>query len=784
MDDSSCQYFDDFGICDGNNTIQGAIDAASDGDIIYIPSGNYSEALVIDKSLSLNGETISGSAGVTLEVSGNTTGIIIMENTSNVQIDGLTIIGDNTTGSGITIQPGASNITISNNTISNILLPGGGNSSPLSYGILCWGNTTPVNPPTNINISNNNISNVLGSAISLGTNTANVTISGNDFSNIIPVALNATTYLAIGVQAELSDVLDINNNSYSNLLQANNLVSCTNTSIGNNTYSNSPLMLNSNYPHSVSFNDGPWWNIIYATSATDFYQAYYSDTTNTSYQSLVQGYAMAGAPIWSSLSSSNPGCNDPLACNYDAQALSDDGSCTYATSGLDCDGNCLADADGDGVCDEFEIAGCTDSEADNYDSNATDDDGSCIYIDNPCDFVPTGLNVNNIIHNRVTFNWDYGSSVYPSDYSIRFKPVDGSNWTVITMEGSAADSLPNSQTSRTRWFMQPGTTYEWNVRSRVLNGDNSIFCQSSWSSSSQFTTLNACPNMQNLSVSTEAIWATFSADVPSSGEVWQSRGKMREIGTNSFRYAFGDADGNINVTKGNFEASTDYEWHTKAWCTGNVDSEGNSDPMYHSGWGEFYPFTTQALCDKMPTNLTTVTANFSQTVITMSWDTPITGEPDHYFLHLTNLGTGQVFAWNNIPGTSNSKTKYNLSPGEYSWKIRGACGTNGTSWATPFSSPVNHTLGGAKLENRSVTSLQVYPNPSRDIFNISFKSDEKQTIIIKIVNTIGKEIYTEKLTEFVGEYTKVIDISSHPKGIYFFEITTPSEVTNKKIILQ
>ena len=36
------------------------------------------------------------------------------------------------------------------------------------------------------------------------------------------------------------------------------------------------------------------------------------------------------------------------------------------------------------------------------------------------------------------------------------------------------------------------------------------------------------------------------------------------------------------VLKGNFDPSTDYEWHTKAWCTGNVDSDGNSDPMYHS----------------------------------------------------------------------------------------------------------------------------------------------------------------------------------------------------------
>ena len=31
--------------------------------------------------------------------------------------------------------------------------------------------------------------------------------------------------------------------------------------------------------------------------------------------------------------------------------------CTYAATGYDCDGNCLNDADGDGTCDEFEVAG-------------------------------------------------------------------------------------------------------------------------------------------------------------------------------------------------------------------------------------------------------------------------------------------------------------------------------------------------------------------------------------------------------------------------------------------
>ena len=50
-------------------------------------------------------------------------------------------------------------------------------------------------------------------------------------------------------------------------------------------------------------------------------------------------------------------------------------------AGYDCDGNCLSDTDGDGVCDEFEVAGCTDATACNYNADATDDDGSCAELD-------------------------------------------------------------------------------------------------------------------------------------------------------------------------------------------------------------------------------------------------------------------------------------------------------------------------------------------------------------------------------------------------------------------
>ncbi len=79
------------------------------------------------------------------------------------------------------------------------------------------------------------------------------------------------------------------------------------------------------------------------------------------------------------------GCTDPVACNFDPEATQDDMTCEYATDPYDCEGECLNDADGDGICDEFEVEGCIGEGACNFDPNASDDDGSCFYPGDPCD---------------------------------------------------------------------------------------------------------------------------------------------------------------------------------------------------------------------------------------------------------------------------------------------------------------------------------------------------------------------------------------------------------------
>ena len=79
------------------------------------------------------------------------------------------------------------------------------------------------------------------------------------------------------------------------------------------------------------------------------------------------------------------GCTDNTACNFDALANVNNGSCVYpAQVYLNCDGSCINDSDLDGVCDELEVAGCTDDLACNFNADATDDNNSCTYTINEC----------------------------------------------------------------------------------------------------------------------------------------------------------------------------------------------------------------------------------------------------------------------------------------------------------------------------------------------------------------------------------------------------------------
>ena len=88
------------------------------------------------------------------------------------------------------------------------------------------------------------------------------------------------------------------------------------------------------------------------------------------------------------------------------------------------------------------------------------------------------------------------------------------------------------------------------------------------------------------------------------------------------------------------------------------------------------------------------------------------------------------------------------------------------------------------IEEIGLTEFNIFPNPSHDLFNISFVSNRKQDLRLRVLNLVGEEIVLENSQQFVGDYTKQINLEGNAKGIYFFEIETDGGIINKKLILQ
>ena len=81
-------------------------------------------------------------------------------------------------------------------------------------------------------------------------------------------------------------------------------------------------------------------------------------------------------------------------------------------------------------------------------------------------------------------------------------------------------------------------------------------------------------------------------------------------------------------------------------------------------------------------------------------------------------------------------------------------------------------------------NMNFYPNPNNGKFNLAFDLKDKGDTEINIMNLEGKNIYTEKLSNFSGHYDKEMDISKNPKGSYFVRIQQGKHAQLKKIVLE
>ena len=283
---------------------------------------------------------------------------------------------------------------------------------------------------------------------------------------------------------------------------------------------------------------------------------------------------------------------------------------------------------------------------------------------------------------------------------------------------------------------------------------------------------------------------TFDDMNTSACRVDQLRIKYREVGTSSWSQknmgsptGYDPVTGVCNSTTRTdklllgLSSNTTYEWQMRVWyCETGA-----------TGWVNGPNFTTLSDCPNVG-NLTVSTP--SSTKATFTWDDSngaysfvrLQGRVDTVGSSFFNIGGVGV-----LYGTY-SKNKNGLVPGTtYRAKSRTWCDPNGGAYKAPsWTSFIYFTMPGSNRIGVStvINDLDVYPNPSRDVFNISFNTEQKQDITLRIRNIVGEEIYTEDLKQHDGTYTKAISLENYPKAIYFLEIETGVEIINKKLILQ
>ncbi len=115
-----------------------------------------------------------------------------------------------------------------------------------------------------------------------------------------------------------------------------------------------------------------------------------------------------------------------------------------------------------------------------------------------------------------------------------------------------------------------------------------------------------------------------------------------------------------------------------------------------------------------------------------------------------------------------------------------AIGTPATLTVTGFNLTTytsNVTIGSTAVNNIEMSnSLQIYPNPSNGTFDLNYSLINIENSTIKIVDVLGKEVYSDMLNP--NDQSKTISLTHVESGLYFLTFENSNGSVTRKITIQ
>jgi hypothetical protein len=86
-------------------------------------------------------------------------------------------------------------------------------------------------------------------------------------------------------------------------------------------------------------------------------------------------------------------------------------------------------------------------------------------------------------------------------------------------------------------------------------------------------------------------------------------------------------------------------------------------------------------------------------------------------------------------------------------------------------------------EYEGLGNVEVYPNPTSGMFNITLLNANFRELNISITDIQGKEVYSFNDKNIAGDYNKQISLEGLAKGIYYIRLNADAEMKIKKLII-
>ena len=245
----------------------------------------------------------------------------------------------------------------------------------------------------------------------------------------------------------------------------------------------------------------------------------------------------------------------------------------------------------------------------------------------------------------------------------------------------------------------------------------------------------------------------------------------------------------LNFTDLSTGAPTAWEW-TLQGGTPATSTDQNPAGVVYAAAGSYDVSLTVTKSGQSPST-TTKTAYinvYEQPVAAFTSSGSYAGSPTSFTDQTVHPGSTIIgWLWNfgdPTSGSSNTSTQQNPTHTYYAHdtyavtlqiQTTGGC-VDSTTTDVVINFPVS-------VNDINALGFDIFPNPSNGKFTITFNSRAAVAVTINVFNSLGTTLYSEKDLQVNGRFSKLVDFTGKPAGIYYIKIESEAGSVVRKLVL-